>query len=139
MCHPSAGTRPGVHGADHDHHDHHPPTITARNGMGIQCRLVNKDNMGPLLAPGDGGGVSKVGYQGCHEKLNDWAKISSRGACVISSAHMSWHRRCHCMSDLNVDCKAMCAGDSDCLGYVERNHEDDKYAACQWATISNTC
>ena len=127
-------------------------------GMGTQCIMYNKDNMGPLQVPEDGTPSSdyairnsKQGYQGCHEKLfnysNGWAKISSHGACVISSAYNSWHRRCYCKSHLNVDCKAMCAGDSGCRGYVDKvssigggyGSDPVEETSCQWATISNTC
>jgi hypothetical protein len=80
--------------------------VVAGNGMGTQCSMYNKENMGPLTS---GGQTS--GYQGCHEKLNGWAKISSEIGTFYTIMGNKFHRRCHCPSNSNVDCKAMCAGD----------------------------
>merc|ERR1711988_424541 len=103
-----------------------PPALVAGNGAGSSCAMHDKhNNQGSITGTGCGSG-----YHGCHVKANGWAKIANSGGCCSGSG---FHRRCHCSTNANVDCQAMCQKDSGCIGWVTANH------GCQWATISSGC
>jgi hypothetical protein len=110
------------------------------NGMGTQCRMFYKGNIGQLTHKvAHESALKNSRYTGCHEKSNDWAKIDQKSACNVEKPNsygggssLKSHRTCSCST--GEDCKAMCVGDPGCVGYVDKTD-----GGCQWATTSEEC